>query len=822
MTSISADHFRANYLGWLAVSHLLPAQLFRELCRIFVLEVSRGAVPLETLFEEILLENGDLSSWVVRPIEVTPPLSRYLQHCIRSLVWQHDAENYPPDDVTTEDDLVSPADVEAAIMLGKQDLSVSSAALQRLQPAKRFSIAALFSGIERLAHGPNGVPFQSDVDEILAGVKMPLRAAFMKHLGDLCADDDRWQDALTLYDGTLALWSEVDLLNWAEMATDFRNITLQSRASALRTISGPAAAAAILQQPLATKALAEAPIFILNASHDAMVSELLSGPTLRFVSDRRASLLKPPLLLDSHDFSTALSNMSEGKFDQAQQHFWAVLRRQLALGSASEARSTKAQYGRCIIEAASSQPETKRNSDVFWLGVRLLIESGLRDQVTKIDWKEFLVRSFVDTRLINRAIDHANRYKGSRPERTAVLIECLAAWVGQLSSEQSEAARSAIEALVENIQENHSSHSGSQTVGDRSLEALLGVFAKRPEFRAIAASMVAPVICAALKESRHWKAKSDAIKLTQIFLGAFAEADLESVAEALLDELDKLDPSKEVWPIVQPSMDLLSRSELNKLSTRYPALGRRIVAAILHFGLNQKSEHAHLLFFLEDFDAPLLSDRSVEGQVCSVVDYVKAEADQTNASNTLYNVNALLYGSKLSGRDGVLVALNSFLRVLNSAKSERPSIGLAFGYETLILLSQRRDRIEAETSIDSSLLVAKFDEILNCLKTLWSVAKKKPVVFAPFSFPPAIRPDPTYVHNWAYASLQFAASLGELESIQGVLRDAEEQELLREPINMGRARYTAGSGTESYDFATIVAETAEAFYAVLSKVLAKK
>lgn len=816
-----AQHFRNNYLAWIALNHFLSAGLVRELSCVFVDAVSAGDISLDQLFEEELIEgSGQLQSWAIRPLETKSPLAAYLQHRIRALVWQHDADVGAQPEGAKESQEIGPEDVELAIHLGKQDLFIPQRALPEFGKLKQQSIAALVSALHHLAEArlaQDALPAGPKIEEIFDSVEMPLQAVFIKHIGDLCADADDWQNALLFYNMTEARISRASAVHWANFIEMLHVATLQSQSSALRMTKGAQAAALTVTEPLSASALSTSPLFLLNASHDAMVADIMAAEELKIRPDRRASILLTPLLLASHDTSSAIEYWFEERFTNANQNFWAVLRRQIALGSASESRITKAQYARSLLGELEKTAENNRKPEVFWMATRLLLESGQSDSAKKFPWSARLVRSHLDEPLVNAVIEHVNRHNGSKTERISVAIECFANWVKALSHDQSQLAKKMLSYLTEISRDQKASPWGSQNVGSRSLELLIEIAEKRPEFRFAVASEIVAVVGAKLSSDEYWKPKSDAIKLAQSYLDVFSDSELREVVAVVLAILDGIDPSKEMWPIVQPAMELLTSREIPRISTAETEFGSHIVSTIVRFGLNQKSEHAHALFYLQDFDLSSLKDSSVSDKLQEVVQYVGTQALATNASNAGYNINALLFASKISGQRGLGIALDALERILKSADSKHPSISLAYAYQTLSLLADRQKQIESDTSIAPVELRTRLKTIFNLVVHVWKTAQENPMVFSSFSIPPPTKPNATIIHNWAYSSIGFAQSLGQRSEMLVALSAAESQSALRDAIILARATRLAGGDIEEINPEAIRKQTAEAFYASLGQ-----
>src|SRR4051794_39178590 len=93
------------------------------------------------------------------------------------------------------DGKIGAREIEHAFYLGKKDLfSVPQSHRSFNEPGMSALINALDYFSKRL---PGSEPIGQDGGRIFDGVEMPLRAALKKHIGDLCADADEWNTALS-------------------------------------------------------------------------------------------------------------------------------------------------------------------------------------------------------------------------------------------------------------------------------------------------------------------------------------------------------------------------------------------------------------------------------------------------------------------------------------------------------------------------------------------------------------------------------------------------------------------------------------------------
>jgi hypothetical protein len=816
-------HFRANCLAWAALNHFLPANLLRELSYVLVSVIGEGKYELNQLFEEVMISGPDgLESWAVTPLDVSDPVAQYLQHRIRYFIWSNDGEVFYDRNRAQSSDVIGPGSLEDAVVLGHIDLGVLEQAIDNLKFPPQENIWSLVAAIKSSRDLINLTEQPALLQEILKlcdTIEMPLAATIIKHLGDLSADDDRWANALTFYRQCLARLSTDKAENWREYIHLLRSITVQSIAAALRIIDGPAAAASFLSPILKTADFGSAPFFPLNASLDALVAESLSSESARFPSDRRASIQSEPLLLRSLDLSSAFEAWLEGEFRNSNRSFWSVLRRQIALGSANDARTTKAFYAKSIFSELESKSESDVNRDSFALAVRLFVQSGQENLAKKMDWSERLVRAYVDEGAVALVVSQTSNFEASRDERMGVAVEFMRGWALALPAERVGLAASMLRFVCMVAATHKSSFFGPRNVGGRSIEVLREVADRRPEFRVGIRSEVVPAVLSKFEQGEFWTGTAEALKTSARYLDVLEENDIRAIVSATLSLLDRTDPLRDAWVIVQPALALLVASQVQDLTRKDQALGNRIIATILRFGINQKTEHTWLLFYLSQFGWKVTDHGAAREQIEAVVQHVREQALAINASNSVDNIRALLLGSSIAGLEGVKDALEALNRILTSTvgAERRTSLSFPFAYEALLILAQRQEKIAQDISVGDEDFRVFLRPLLELVVVVWRHAVKNPLIFAPFAWPPRSKPSPVVIHNWAFASIAFAKSLGEQEKIAQVLNMAAEEPALKHPIALARAIRLAPGELDSFDSATIRSDDAETFYSALGQ-----
>ena len=785
--------------------------------------VSQNQIQFRQIFEEDLIIGHDgLASWAVRPIAVTEPIAQYIQRRIRYFVWSNDGDVYYEKSDQQTADTVNPGSLEDAVRLGRVDLSALNRLNHQFDFSAQDSVGKLYTAMKlarQLSPAADGSPSLTELLELCDSVEIPLGAVLLKHLGDLFADDDRWNSALSLYQASYSRLGRDAREYWTAYVEVLRSITAQSIAAALRTTGGAVAAANYLAPKIEAASLVKNTLFLLNSTHDALMAEIYASDTFRFGPDRRASILIEPLLLKSKDLSSAFEASNDGKYDDAHQQFWSVLRRQIALGSAIDMRLTQAYYAKSVFEALDKKAESQVDKDSFAMGVRLLVQSGQTDLTKNVRWNETFVRTYIDYDAFNLAKSTAKVHESTRDERIGVVVELIHGWSLVITVEEALLAEKMLRFVAEIGTHSQASFAAHQNIGGHCIEVLRDLAEKRPEFRASVTGDIVPLVLSKIGKGTFWKARSDALKLASLYLDVLKPEDITAIVSVVLSQLDTIDPARDDWATVQPSLDLILSQEVQSLSKEDQVLGQRIVSTVLRFGLNQKTEHVRLLYYLYRFDLASVHEEPARTQLQEVILEVRKQALTVNASNSMNNICALLLASSAAGRAGIEDALEAIRLTLETALGSRPnvSMSLPIAYNAFMILADRPDQIANDILMD----VAKFRERLNVLLDLifkvWDAAKNNPLIFAQFSIPPPTKADAIVVHNWAFGSIALAKSLGQFERMQSALDLAAEVPPFKDPIAAARAVRLASGERGTLKPAVIRSESAGAFYAALGQ-----
>lgn len=824
-SELRKEHFSSHWLTWAALRHFLSAPMQRELCYVLVDKISNGRFTLDEIFDEVEPSGeSPFSSWLIRAKESTQPLIGYLQHRLQKFAWQSDSdvavmnEQFAPGD-----NAEGPTMLEEFIALGAADFTLPRSALESLSrteqlSANTFRQAFLEAQELRTSLEPN--EYALHLKSLLNELPAPLFSAILKHFGDLCADMDDWEKAQGLYAASSRKLDECREDEWTEFRSFFSAIIFQSQAAALRNIEGPASAASHFETAFEKATIADSPFFLANASWDASFALLTSDEGAQLRDVRRTIYLSPPLLHDSHSDASARASSHENDFAEANKRFWSVLRRQVALGSATESRLTKANYAESIINEINVTLKNRERSSSFQLAVRLLVESGISKAATRIKWNEDLVGLYVNQECVDFVIECSRAHDGVRAERSFVIIELFLRWCELLSPDEVDVATNMLRYLARLALEGKCSLYAQFNVGGRSLEALKAVAEHRPEFREAVSEPVALAAISKIRSPESWRGGVAALETAAAYLDTMAEPLLENVVRTTINMLQELGTGSGAWPFFRAAFLILLSEPVALYCQRYTTRGMEIASTILEFGLRQETEQATMLYYLKNFGPEILRETSHQEALKDAIIAVQQHAKNINSSNAIYNVNALLQASAVTGPSGIDTALNALGAILESVNSKHPSMNLAHAYSALLLLADGYADIASAIAVDPNEFRARISQMMPLICNVWTKAKDQPLLFSTFSIPPAERPNSTIVHNWAFASLQFAAAIGDGEAIASCMAEAAAVAAIGDAIALARVTRSVAKNSDDISFEGMRIESRDVFYAALGRRIA--
>jgi hypothetical protein len=810
------EHFAGNYLAWIVVRHFLPANLLGELCAALVDRASLGTLGLSDLFETSSSGGSSaLASWAVRPLPRKERLDHFLQDVVRQMVWQGDQTAAFHKEGATPEIRRSTKSLEDALSASFLDIASAASAESILEEAPPSLGAVLRPLVDLGRQVAQAVPSRAETiaggcDEALG---WPLGAIVVKHLGDLCADVDEWRLASRFYDEAAERLTRVEAGIWSELVRSLCSVIAQSRASARLNLDGPEASLAILEGIAHGKTFGDTPLGSLNSLPDVMAIRWATRIDLPW-SDERASVSVAPQFLDAIDLDNAYARWVDKDHAEAQRWFWATLRRQVALGSSSYSRGTKAAFGRSLIDALLEGEHQHHPSDQFRIGVRLLVESGRRKSVDLTKWTEALVQAHVDERSIDDAIACSRNAPGVLGERTSVVVNLFKHWIQALSPDNTESAGGMLSFLAATAQGRGGRFGRGHDPDEAALESLTLVAGSRPEFRSLIAREAAQLVVDRLG-SGDMLVASKALELGIAFLDALDEEPLDGVANAAVEALARFEPSEAPWPVARPAMALLGSKEVLDLCRHEGALRARVTPLLLRYAIEAETEHASLMYLLRDLEPEWVRGEADVSSVNDVVSKLRARVFQGNSSRTAEDIVALLVAPAFSGAAGVRDAIESLHRIIRAAAAGQPPVAFSRAYRALMLLGEDRSSIASRAGISQEALNGEFDALFGSLLDLWGAVAGTASIFAGFSIPRRTEPNAAVIHNWTFASVGFARSLGREQEMSAALDAAEREPALETPISVARAIRMGDAAPELFDPENIRKEKQPAFYSAL-------
>lgn len=806
-----------DWMAWIALRHFLPAAMLRDVLDVATREVTEQRLGVADLFYE-QLDGAALWSetWLLSPRDVRGRTEHHLQEVIRLMAWQNDEVGMLPDEHTEPRVRL----LDAVARLGAADFGWPGTVFddfdefsEIMQPGFASVLAALKAA--RTDHRATEVAgFWSSLAPLLQRTAGALEAVATKHLADLCADVDSWDKALFGYQRTNELLRQCsEEAEWRDVVHVWRGLVKQSEAAALAVLEGPKAASDLLTDLVEATSFPGDSVLRANSGADSMTLLQEASEDGWSHGDTRVAIMRPPLLHASHEPRVAITHWLNGKHRNANRWFWATLRRQTALGTVTGSRSTKAFYGRALVDELSAEPSV--TPETFALAVRMLIESGQYESASRCRWNNKLVDTYVTPAAVEQAIAQAAAFAGARLRRELVVIELFRSWVAHLAPSGNEAAIAMLKHLAGLAGDFRAALASDRDVGRRSADALTELADARPELRVAVAAEVASAVASKLTSEDGWHDKEAALKLGSAYADGFEASVSHGLARATLDLLGKLDPAAELWPLVRPALELLVEEPMKAVYLTDADLERQALSQILRFGTGQESEHSRLFYYLRNLRPTLLKDPDIRAQLDVPLAHVRRRAKEINSSNVVEHICALLLAPAAAGAEGLKDALEGLLAILVSANGVRRSIAFSYAYESVLLLVDERDAIEGV--LGTARLAKISGKLRQALVELWHAATDMPLLFAPFSFPLATKPNSVTIHNWAFASMRFGQVYGGDGEISRALKDASSNAQLGAAIALATETRGLLVGPDAEVVTRALTDDREAFYSALGR-----
>jgi hypothetical protein len=805
---------------WLLLRHLLPARLQRLLIHEIVHIATGGRISFGDLFEEVLVDRPVWNeSWMIRPREGKRGYEESLQSWARGIAWQLDETGrFASAESEESGKFLSGAFLDIIAALGAMDLNSpkdwANRQLKPFTPDVQPSMQTFVSVFESIQlQWTESAPdvFWKDVSGRLEILAMPVRAMVLKHFADLLADVDAWKHALHGYcrvEDLLAQWSAPE--HHLDLLSAWKTITMQCRIAATAVVEGDNKAAILFDEVLVHTNLDADPLLAANAGLDAINSR--SWIEHREFKDLRVSVVSSPLLHSSHDATSALRFWLDSAHREAGRPFWAALRRQIALGAATEMENTKGWYARCLLEEIAGNSDQQASERQFELAVRLLVEAGKPKAVDLVRWSSSLVDAcVVDEGLVDRLLARASAHAGCCLQRMRVLVELFKVWAIQLSPSRPDLTLRMWKELASIAGEFDATFDSKTDVGRPALKAIEELAKKRPELRGKVGPKVAEAICRSLRRASAW-GRSEAADAALCYVDALDEGSLRMVAYVVLDVLEAGDPARNAWPLDRAAMRVIVDPTVRHRLGSDREFNQRCLEQILRYGLAEETSPMSVFFHLADFDPSLLENETLKARMKETLIRVRKGALRSNASEVTGHIEALLLAPVVAGHDGIGDALDGLLLILRSTKAESSSLGIAHFDRTLLLLVERLPSIRAALPEQQDWLNQKLASIADHVAAFWDLAKENPLLFSPFSIPARTRPDRVLVHNCAFASVRFAQAVGKERQIRESIGRAGENPALKSAILLAHATLAGGKKPAPEDIEVAENEDRDSFY----------
>lgn len=806
--------FGEHWPTWIVVHHLLSASLVRELLEAAVSVASGGRFELGDLVDEKAAGDGsDLDMWALRLKPLENKFGRHLQEFVRAIVWQGDA-SYPLDPDWPEPDRSAIQLIAAAELVSSTDLS-HGLQLTELpgSPPQLGPFLECLRSTRELTSTP-----ASQADTALALCQRhfpdaPLRALVIKHLGDLLVDAESWVSAETFYVAAAACADAIPDGPWHELRACLSEAVSLSIAAVRRAVKGPAEALELLRK-IERQARQEGSwTGMANVAEDLMEASF-STDAFEKAGDIRVAVLFSPTIATEHHLSRALENWHERRYDDAYRWFWAVLRRQIALGALRTARYTKSLYGRCLIEGAHASFERMREMKSIRLGIRMLIESGAPKSAEYVEWSDNVVASAIDRSMIEFALSRTTIAPGYEAQRVSVLLILMTKWAEKLQVEGEETARYIISTISNFARSEQTSLFSNKEVRGDALKALLKIAHSNPEYCKLAP---AEVISAAFDGLRDGSpiSQSDALKVADEYADAIEIDRLLDFTEATIALL-AANPFGNI--VTGPAISYLHGFYHRPDAARYTVLRERIAKALLDVTAANPTQASYLAV-LKGLDPTHANELSDPSRVQSVVATIRENAMATNSSAAASNADALLRAARLVGWDAVESALVSLHQIVSSAVNGRTAPSFSAAYRPLMSFASQSTSLVELYPKERDQLSEHYESIVDSLLLMWRKARNEPLIFSGFAIPRPTAPNQTIVHNWTFASLFFSRGGNRESEMREAIASAAENPELKEAIAVALAVEATGDTINSTSVENPELQTRGAFYAALGRKL---
>lgn len=803
-----------NWLGWITVRHFLPAPFLRELVLLMLSAVDEN---LEKHYIDELIGSTPVDqSWLLMPVTDKGDKDNYWTDVIRimaaqldvgknSILPNSDGANFPAKVLVRFALDFGALELESNISIPDNLISDGSPVLNNL--------INVWSNVKTAFENRDFEKYEFICKSLKSDSSL-LILIFYKHLGDILLGGGDVPGAIIFYRTVLTLLESKNSEKKSIICvlSLWRNVCGQSLANALNRLGENEDFSLGFMNNFYTARSELEPFFAINSSLDAFIFNSRSDGVL---SDARCITCLAPLLRTSHDNEYALALRIKGEYAAADDEFWAIQRRQIALGLSYDSSRTSGLWAQSTLEWMSKDISSWDVTD-FLKTVRLFMMSNDASFVSNFLWSERLVEHFVNEEVVEFVKEYFER-SNLTIIQAKILTELICAWLRFLNSNNF-LIDSLLDVLVY-VASKDWRGSNFEEMRLISLKSIDEIFKIGIDVR-LRESNLAVLLSDVIEHGKFHEVLS-ALSICNNVGSRIKTDDLSFLLGAILNLLSRENALRMGWPIIRPAMDFISSSIVAKmlLDKNMENQRRLVLDILLRVGMAAETEHASMLAKLRYFEDDLPQD--INEKLILIVAGIVASIENPNSSNSIFHIHSLLNVPNIVGEEAIFCAIESLKKIIEGGEGSQTKIGFPKGYEVLSHLRIESQRICEKLSINKVDFLRKLEPLLKSLESMWRRSIEYPYIFSEMSFIKRNAVSEAVVHNWALETLAFSEFFGRSDEFKCILNSVvSEQKLLSQGIKLSFTTMSGFDNSFSEDLKEISIEARDEFYSKLGRRLA--
>ncbi len=195
---------------------------------------------------------------------------------------------------------------------------------------------------------------------------------------------------------------------------------------------------------------------------------------------------------------------------------------------------------------------------------------------------------------------------------------------------------------------------------------------------------------------------------------------------------------------------------------------------------------------------------------------MRAGARQFNSSSVTDYIRALLLAAPRVGPDGVRDAIDGLVHILRSVGDGGSRIAFPYAYGPVLDLIEVSGELSG-IEVPEAEIRDRCGVVEDALVVAWEAIIANPVLLADFSLPPKQHPNPTLVHNWAFATRRCMARWGDGVRLAELLAQAATIPALSSRMNSGVLSASDLDQLAEGELQNLQTGSAENFYAAIGR-----